>query len=51
MLLNTVVAGLFSLVAIRPAAVIIEKLLQSADQFAESIWVKASSFAFVMELR
>jgi hypothetical protein len=51
MLLNTVVAGLFSLVAIRPAAVIIEKLLQSADQFAESIWAKASSFAFVMELR
>jgi len=50
MLLNTVVAGLFSLVAIRPAAVIIEKLLQSADQFAESIWAKASSFAFVMEV-
>jgi len=43
MLLNTGVAGLFSLVAIEPVAVIIEKLLQS-DQFveAESIWVKAN---------
>ena len=42
-LLNTGVAGLFSLAAIGPAAVIIEKL-QRSNQFveAESIWVKAN---------
>ena len=51
MLLNTVVAGLFSLVALIPAAVIIDKLRHAAAQFTESIWAKASSFAFVMELR
>lgn len=43
MLLNTGVADLFSLAAIEPGAVIIEKLLRS-NQFveAESIWVKAN---------